>query len=45
MLMPSIFDESLFDDFMDDFPVYNDRDMKKLQKKLYGGLVSRFSTN
>ena len=36
MLMPSIFDESLFDDFMDDFPVYNDRDMKKLQKKLYG---------
>ena len=36
MLMPSIFDESLFDDFMDDFPVYNDRDMKKLQRKLYG---------
>ena len=36
MLMPSIFDESLFDDFMDDFPVYNDRDMKKLQRKSYG---------
>ena len=36
MLMQSIFDESLFDDFMDDFPVYNDRDMKKLQRKLYG---------
>ncbi|MGN1160454.1 MAG: Hsp20/alpha crystallin family protein [Lachnospiraceae bacterium] len=39
MLMPSIFDESLFDDFMDDFPVYNDRDMKKIQKKLYGHRV------
>ena len=36
MLMPSIFGEDLFDDFMNDFPFYNDRDMKKLEKKLYG---------
>ncbi|MGN0166533.1 MAG: Hsp20/alpha crystallin family protein [Acetatifactor sp.] len=36
MLMPSIFGEDLFDDFMDDFPFYNDKDMKKLEKKLYG---------
>lgn len=36
MLMPSIFGESLFDDFMDDFPFYSDADMKKLEKKLYG---------
>ena len=31
MLMPSIFGEDLFDDFMDDFPFYNDKDMKKLE--------------
>ena len=36
MLMPSIFNENLFDDFMEDFPFYNDRDMKKVEKKLYG---------
>lgn len=36
MLMPSIFNENLFDDFMEDFPFYNDRDMKKAEKKLYG---------
>ena len=36
MLMPSIFGEDLFDDFMRDFPFYNDKDMKKLEKKLYG---------
>ncbi len=36
MLMPSIFGEDLFDDFMGDFPFYNNRDMKKLEKKLYG---------
>ena len=36
MLMPSIFGENLFDDFFDDFPFYDDRDMKKAQKKLYG---------
>ena len=36
MLMPSIFGESLFDDFMDDFPFFDDREMKELEKKLYG---------
>ena len=36
MLMPSIFGESLFDDFMKDFPFYDDRDMKRMEKKLYG---------
>ena len=38
MLMPSIFGESLFDDFMRDFdfPFYDDKDMKKAEKKLYG---------
>ena len=36
MLMPSIFGENLFDDFMDDFPFFDDKDMKKVEKKLYG---------
>ena len=35
MLMPSIFSDNWFDDFMD-FPFYNDRDMKRAEKKLYG---------
>lgn len=37
MLMPSIYGESLFDDFFDDFPFFNDRDFKKMEKKIYGG--------
>ena len=36
MLMPSIFGENLFDDFFNDFPFYNDRDMKKAERTLYG---------
>ena len=36
MLMPSIFGEDLFDRFMNDFPFYYDKDMKKAEKKLYG---------
>ena len=39
MLRPSIFGENLFDDFFDDFfnfPVFDDREMKDVQKKLYG---------
>lgn len=39
MMTPSIFGESLFDDFFDGFfgfPVFDDRDMQKVQKKLYG---------
>ena len=35
MLMPSVFGKDLFDDFFD-FPFYDDRDMEKMQKKLYG---------
>lgn len=36
MLMPSIFGDNLFDDFMNDFPFFDDRDVKKVEKKLYG---------
>ena len=39
MFKPSIFAEDLFDDFFEDFfdfPVIDDREMKKAQKKLYG---------
>ena len=36
MLMPSIFGEDLFDDFMRDFPYFNDGETKKLERKLYG---------
>ena len=36
MMMPSIFGENLFDDFMEDFPFYDDKSMKKMEKKLYG---------
>lgn len=36
MLMPSIFADNLFDDFMNDFPFFDDRDVKKAEKKLYG---------
>ena len=35
MMMPSIFGEKIFDDFFD-FPFYNDSDMRKMEKKLYG---------
>lgn len=39
MLAPSIFGENLFDDFFDgffDFPAFDDREMQKVQRKLYG---------
>ena len=36
MLMPSIFGENLFDDWFDDFPFFDDRDLRKVDKKLYG---------
>lgn len=36
MLMPSIFGENLFDDFMSDFPLFDDREMRRAEKKLYG---------
>ena len=38
MLAPSIFGENLFVEFFDDFfdfPVFDDPEMKKAQKKLY----------
>ena len=35
MLMPSIFGQSLFVDFMSDFP-FDNRDMEKMERKLYG---------
>ena len=35
MLMPSIFGENMFDEFFRD-PFFDNRDMKKLEKKLYG---------
>ena len=36
MLMPSIFGEDLFDDFMDDFPFFDDNAESNVEKKLYG---------
>ena len=39
MMTPSIFGNNLFDDFFDNFfgfPVFDDREMQKSQKKLYG---------
>ena len=39
MMTPSIFGENLFDDFFDgffNFPEIDDRDMQKVQRKLYG---------
>ncbi len=41
MLMPSIFGENLFDDFFNDFPFYDDRDMRNVEKKLYGKRAGR----
>lgn len=38
MLLPSMFGENLFDDFFgfDDFPFWDDKEEKKVEKKLYG---------
>ena len=36
MLMPSIFGEDLFDNFMNDFSFYNDVPFENVEKKLYG---------
>ena len=42
MLMPSIFGENLFDDWVDEFPFYDfDKSMKNTEKKLYGKKASR----
>ena len=39
--MPSIFGENLFDDFMSDFPFFDDRDLRKTERKLYGHNAKR----
>ena len=36
MLMPSIFGEDMFDDFMRDFPFFDENAGNKIEKKLYG---------
>ena len=36
MFMPTIFGENLFDDFMNDFFSDEEKDMRRLQKRLYG---------
>lgn len=36
MMTPSIWRDDFFDDFMRAFPFYDDKDMHKLEKKLYG---------
>ena len=36
MLMPRIFGEDLFDNFMNDFSFYNDAPFENVEKKLYG---------
>ena len=36
MLMPSIFGENLFDDFLNDFPFFDDKEMKKMEKEHHG---------
>lgn len=35
MLMPSVFGRDMFDDVFD-FPFFDDKDMKKMEKQLYG---------
>ena len=40
-MLPSIFGENLFDDFFNDFPFYEDKDMKNVEKKLYGKKANR----
>lgn len=34
--MPSIFGEDMFDEFMKDFPFFDDKEQRRLEKKLYG---------
>ena len=36
MMMPSIFGEDMFDEFMRDFPFFDERDERRAEKKLYG---------
>lgn len=41
MLMPSIYGENLFDEFFDEFPFFDDRELKRAEKKLYGRKANR----
>ena len=41
MLMPSLYGENLFDDFFNDFPFFDDKELRKAEKKLYGRKASR----
>lgn len=41
MLMPSIWREDLFDDFLDGFPFYGDKELHNAEKKLYGHRANR----
>ncbi len=41
MLMPSIFGESLLDDFFEGFPFYDEKAVHKAERKLYGRKASR----
>lgn len=41
MLMPSIFGETLLDDFFNDFPFYDEKTARKAEKKLYGRKAAR----
>ena len=36
MLMPGIFGENLLDDWFDDFPMLDEREHNRMEKKLYG---------
>ena len=36
MLVPSVFNDNLFDDLWNDFPWFDDRNLRKVEKKLYG---------
>lgn len=44
MLMPSIYGENLFDEFFDDFPFFDNREIKRAEKKLYGRKAGRIMT-
>ena len=35
MLLPDIFGENLFDDFLGDFPFWDDKEQKKLEKRVH----------
>ncbi|MCQ2506330.1 MAG: Hsp20/alpha crystallin family protein [Lachnospiraceae bacterium] len=44
MLMPSIFGKNLFDEIFDNVPFFDDKEIKKMEKKLYGEKFERMMT-